>query len=129
MLLALEREAVAAIPVIKGTAPAKDSSGNDLPETTDAEKNIAWRERQRLWNEFLCPLLEESTRVNFIEGWLATASRHELSSELEPAKRQLLSKFDRSAKSRLEYLFDGVDFARTPISAPRGTRSCASANC
>ena len=100
-----------ALAVIKGTSPAKDSAGNDLPETTDAERDIAWRERQRLWNEFLCPLMDNNQSVNFIQNWIATAPRHELSSELEPAKRQLLSKFDRAAKSRLEYLFDGVDFA------------------
>ena len=111
VLADLEREGVAALSIIKGTSPAKDSSGNDLPETTDAEKDVAWRERQRLWNEFLCPLLETSMQLDLIEDRIANAERHALSPELEPAKRQLLSKFDRASGARLRYLFEGTESA------------------
>ena len=93
--------------IIEGDDPVLDAQGNEMPETTPAETLAAWQARQTLYNTFLCHFFSSETTIALLKSRIAAVVPHALSSDLGTAKQQLLSRFDRAVRVRLEYLFDG----------------------
>ena len=93
--------------ICRGTLPATDSDGNDLPETDDTERAAAWEARRLLWNGDFCHYHEPDDLETYVRGKIAAATRYDLSSDLTSAKQQLLDRVNRTLDARCRYLFDG----------------------